>query len=170
MSPILIGKLLGGVALAAALTFATVDWRSARQARGELKICVAAAKDASKPLDGCHAALFAAITAARAAASCEAAIKASDLYAERASCGEAVKRRGAELTVSLADLDDTRRQLADAERRTVAAISRAEARGATQARMKANAEAQIARLPATAGGLLHCDADCLRRLSASAER
>jgi hypothetical protein len=76
-----------------------------------------------------------------------------------------VKRRGALLTGVQADLADARDQLAQAERRTTAAIARAEARATVQARKDADANSALTAAPRGADGLLTCDAACLRRLS-----
>lgn len=157
---------LGGLGLG--LAVAGLDWRDARGARTELKVCTAAAGDARQSLEGCPDVLAAAIDDARRSAECDAAIAREDLYAERASCSEAVKRRGALLTGARADLADAREQLAQAERRTTAAIARAEARATVQARKDADAQSALVAAPRGADGLLTCDAECLRRLSGAA--
>lgn len=151
--------------LAAGLAAAAHDWRMARQARAELRACVSAAGDAAKPLGECPDALAAAIKAARNTAECSAAIDRADLFAERASCPEPVKRRGALLAAAEAELGDARQQMAETERRTTAAISRAEARATVQARRTADAQSALAAAPRDADGLVTCDAECLRRLS-----
>jgi hypothetical protein len=112
--------------------------------------------------------LAAAIDDARRSAECAAAIEAEDLFAERASCSEPVKRRGALLSGARADLADVRGQLAQAERRTTAAIARAEARATVQARKDADAQSALSHAPRGADGLLTCDAECLRQLSGTA--
>ena len=160
--------LLGAVAGLAALVAAGFDWRDARAARAEFEICSAAAGNPTKPLEGCPDTLAAAIDDARRAAECATAIQAGDLYAERATCSEAVKRRGAELAAAAANLADARAQIAAAERRTTAALARAEARAATQAKRTADATDALAQAPRGADGLFTCDAECLRRLSGGA--
>lgn len=169
MSPMLIARLVGGGLLAAGLLIAVLDWRSARSARAELKQCVAAAKDQAKPLDGCQDHVAAAILSARRAAACDVAIDAIDLYGQRMACSAPVKRQGAERDAAIAERDDARAQLADAERRTTAAIARAEARGTTLAQRTRDADATISRLPAGDGGLRTCDADCLRRITGATD-
>jgi len=163
-------RLLAIGALALGIGAAVLDWRSARQARGELRLCTAAAGDEREPLKGCPETISAAIEAQRRAAACEAAIAGADLYAERASCGEQVKRRGALLVGAEANLADARRQIAEAERRTTAAIARAEARGETQSRRADDARSAIDAAPLGADGLLSCDAQCLRRLAGAGPR
>lgn len=161
-------RVLAIVGLAAGLVAAVLDWRDARGARAELKICTAAAGDARKPLEGCPDVLVASIDDARRSAQCDAAIAGENLYAERASCTEAVKRRGALLTAAQADLADARAQLAEGQRRTTAAIARAEARATAQARRDADARSALSLAPRGPDGLLTCDAECLRRLSGTA--
>lgn len=161
-------RLVALVGLAAGLVVGLADWNSARNARAELRICAAAAANATKPLEGCPDELAAAIDDARRSAECAAAIEAEDLFAERASCSEPVKRRGALLAGARADLADVRGQLAQAERRTTAAIARAEARATVQARKDADAQSALSHAPRGADGLLTCDAECLRRLSGAA--
>ncbi len=160
-------RLVAIVGLAAGVGVGLADWRSARGARAELRICAAATGDKSKPLEGCPDALAAAIDDARRSAECAAAIEAEDLFAERASCSEPVKRRGALLAGARTHLADARGQLAEAERRTTAAIARADARATVQARKDADAQSALSRAPRGADGLLSCDAECLRRLSGS---
>jgi regulator of protease activity HflC (stomatin/prohibitin superfamily) len=81
-----------------------------------------------------------------------------------------VKRRGALLVGAEANLADARRQIAEAERRTTAAIARAEARGETQSRRADDARSAIDAAPLGADGLLSCDAQCLRRLAGAGPR
>ncbi|MFN7400341.1 MAG: hypothetical protein ACK5SX_15090 [Sandaracinobacter sp.] len=163
-SPVL-PRLIGLVALVAGIGVGLADWRGARNARAELRVCTGAAGDVRKTLEGCPDVVAAAIDDARRAAECDAAIARDDLYAERASCSEAVKRRGALLAGARAELENARQQLAQAERRTTAAIARAEARATVQARRDADAQSALSHAPRGADGLLTCDAECLRRLS-----
>lgn len=161
-------RLGATIGLLAGLGVALADWHGARGARAELKICTAAAGDVRDPLEGCPDVLAAAIDDARRSAECDAAIAREDLYAERASCSEAVKRRGALLAGARTDLADARQQLAQAERRTTAAIARAEARATAQAQRTADAHSALSLAPRGSDGLLTCDAECLRRLSGAA--
>lgn len=168
MSSRILFRVLAIGALAAGIGAGLADWKGARDARAGLRICVAAAGSATKPLEGCPDPLSAAIDDARRSAECATAIEGEDLFAERASCSEPVKRRGALLAGARAELEDARQQLAQAERRTTAAIARAEARATVQARRDADAESALTAAPRGADGLLTCDAECLRRLSGAA--
>lgn len=160
-------RLLGGAALLAAVSFAVLDWRDARADRAALKVCVSAAGSADRPFAGCPLPVAQALVDARQAAACDAAIDAGDLFGERSSCSRPVKRRGAELAAARADLADVQAQLADADRLSLAAISRAEARATTAAKRSAYAVATLAKAPRAADGLIDCDAECLRGLSGS---
>jgi|GEM_PF-3037738 len=161
----LAARLLASAALLAAVSFAALDWRDARADRAALKVCVSAAGSADKPIEGCPLPVAQAIVDARQAAACAAAIEAGDLFGERTSCAAPVKRRGAELAAARADLADVQAQLADAERLSLAAISRAEARATTAAQRSAHAAATLAKAPRAHDGFIGCDADCLRGLS-----
>ena len=163
-------KLVASVAGAGLLIVAALDWRSAREARAELRICAAGAGNVSKPLDGCPPKVSAAITAARAAAVCEAGLKADVAFTIATACGAQVRDRVARQRAAEHNLADALAQLAQAEQRTIAAVSRAEARATQTAERKARAKAAISAAPRDAGGLLTCDADCLRNLSGGPAR
>ena len=163
-------KLVGAVALSLAALAAMADWRDAREARGQLRACTAAAGDAGKPLDSCPPQLKGAIIARRQMAACEAALKADDLWVISTACGAQVMDRVARQRAAEHNLADAREQLARAEQRTIAAVTRAEARARTSAERKARATAAISAAPRDAGGLLVCDADCLRDTSGGPAR
>jgi hypothetical protein len=163
-------KLAGAVALSLAALAAMTDWRHARDAREQLRICTMAAGDIGKPVDACPRELKAAVVARRQAAACEAALTSDDLWTISTACGAQVRDRVARQRVAEANLADARAQLAQAEQRALAAVSRAEARARTSAERKSRATAAISAAPRDAGGLLSCDADCLRNLSGGSAR
>lgn len=163
-------KLIASVAGAGLLIVGALDWRGARAARTELRICARAAGDAGKTLDGCPEKLSAAVNAQRQRAACEAGLKADDAWAISTSCGGQVKDRVARQRTAEHNLADARQQLAQAEQRAVAAVSRAEARATQAAERKARATAAISAAPRDGGGLITCDAECLRNLTGSAAR
>ena len=163
-------KLGGAVALAVAIGVAALDWRDAREARADLRSCEAGAADSGKPLDSCLPRLKGAIVAQRQGAACEAALAADDLWGISTACGAQVKDRVARQRAAEHNLADAREQLAQAEQRTIAAVTRAEARARSTAERKARATAAISAAPRDAGGLLVCDADCLRDTSGGPAR
>ena len=158
-------KVAGVVAVAAALVFAVADWRGARAARAELRICTMAAAKPQAALDGCTGKLAAAIIALRQAAACETALGGRDLFAIRSTCGPQVQIRVARQAAAEANLADVRVQLAEATARAIAAVSRAEARATQSTERKARAEATIARAPRDPAGIIVCNAGCLRELA-----
>lgn len=158
-------KAIGGIAGALALTLAVADWRGARIARSELRICAAAAGAVEKPLSGCPPKIAAAIVAQRQAIACEAALTAGELFTIRTACGPQVLDRVARLSAAEANLADARQQLAQAEQRAIAAVSRAEARATQAAERKARAQDALAKAPRSADGRVMCDARCLRALA-----
>lgn len=164
-----IWKAAAMAGLLALLVLAVRDWGAARRARADLKICAAAA-DGRKPLDGCPAKVSVAIAAARAAAACEAALAKPDPLGVRTNCKPAVQDRVARLAVAEANLADARRQLAQAEQQTIAAVSRAEARAKSTTERKARAKAAIAAAPTDAAGVIRCDAGCLHDIAGGSAR
>ena len=164
-------KFAAGAAGMGVLALAALDWGAARQARTGLRRCEAAATAPARPTEGCPGPVAEAIAAQRRATACEAALKTADLFGIRAACGPQVLAAHARLTAAEHDLADARAGLAQAERRTIAAVSRADARAKSTAERNAHAAAALsAALSAAgdAGGLHACDAACLRALAGGA--
>ena len=129
--------------------------------------CNAAAASPDKSLDECLDDVAATIEAHRRAELCDAKLGAPDnsLFAIRGSCSTEVKTLVAErdaLSVSLASANETIEQLISNQSQ---AVERAEQR-ATQALSKAKRNEDVLRaVPRDAGGLIRCDASCLRDLA-----
>jgi hypothetical protein len=158
-------KAVGLVAASGALAFGVLDWKAAREARGDLKACTRAAVRAEAPPERCPEALALAIRAAQRADACETALAGADLYAIRASCGAEVKRQEAALAAAKAEAASARAALREEQGRFLAAIARAEGRAAALQRSKSDADEAIKGARPGADGLLVCDGECLRRLA-----
>lgn len=96
---------------------------------------------------------------------CDAALLKGDLYAVRAACSAAVKRRDAQATAFAAEARDLATQLAASRDQLTGALSRAEARNAALSRKDRNATAAISLAPRAADGRITCDDRCLRELT-----
>lgn len=151
--------------LLAAIVGGAWDWRSAREARSELRACVRAAKADGASLEGCAAEIVAEIGSARAGRACDAALLAGDRYREAATCPAGAKRAASEARVAAANLADAQRQIADLRAATSAAIARAEARAVVTSERTAHADAAIKAAPRDSSGIIRCDAVCLRELA-----
>lgn len=160
-------KSIGLGLLLAAIVGAAWDWKSARDARSELRACVRAAGDDGRSVEGCAAEIVTVIGAARAASVCDAALLAGDRYREAAACGAGAKRMAGELQVTKASLQSAERQLADLRSSAAASIARAEARATISTERTAHADAAIKAAPRDGNGIITCDAQCLRELAGS---
>jgi hypothetical protein len=126
--------------------------------------CEAAVTNGSDAATNCPQVIAQAATRAQRYLSCDAGLKAGDLYAVRAACSEHVKRRDAEATALAADNADLARQLSDARGQLAGALTRADARHQSLTRKDRDAAAAIAGLPRAVDGRIRCDDRCLRQL------
>ncbi len=128
----------------------------------------AAAPGDDKPLDSCLPEVKAEVQAARQARVCEAALLPQLLpetrFAMSQACGAGVKRLVAAGDAAAADRDDLAGQLKTDQDKALLAIGRAETRAGHQQERDEHARAAIAAAPRDAGGSIHCDAECLRKL------
>lgn len=171
--PQLMLRLVAGLAGLAML--ATAGWlirdrfhqRSLAQAAER---CAAAAADPAdaKSLDPCLPKVRAEILAARQGRICEASLLPSlrpeTRFAMAQSCGGGVKRLVAQMDSAEAGLANAQRQLAEARADLSTAVARAERRAGRSNERESHGRTVIQAAPRDAGGIIRCDAECLRRL------
>ncbi|AJP73152.1 hypothetical protein [Sphingomonas hengshuiensis] len=160
-------RIVAGIAGTALIWAAADRFRQAalvKALRHDAAACVMASKTPGSVLDSCAPDIVLRVRQAWAAQQCEAAIKASDLYAIRAVCGEQVKRGQAALDAAQANLADAREQIARIRQDSDAALARAELRATDQADRKAHDDRTIDAAPRLDDGRVLCDAGCLRAL------
>ena len=121
-----------------------------------------------KPLDKCLLAIKSEVQEARRARACEAALlpqlRPETRFAMSQICSAGVKRLVADGDAAAAERDSLAAALKIAENKSLAAIGRAEVRAGHQQERDDHARQAIAAAPRDAGGGIHCDAECLRRL------
>ncbi|MDP2214989.1 hypothetical protein [Phenylobacterium sp.] len=164
-------KLAGGLAaFAAALLLA--GWIQHQHVRSErLADCqaIASGELARTAGERCPAAVLAQLEAGRAAQACDQALQQSAtspaLWGAPPSCSAKVRDLAVRHNAARSALADRERELDQLRSGQLAAIARAEARGASQARRTANANAAIEAAPRDPAGLIVCDDLCLRRLA-----
>ncbi|PZR32277.1 MAG: hypothetical protein DI526_17025 [Caulobacter segnis] len=133
-----------------------------------LKACVAAVSGKGRadldPATVCPRPIAADRLAAVRSRACDAALSASpeNLYGAATSCSGPVKRVQAERDVARGEAARLTNDLNNERLGQDAAIARAAASAATQAERKARAAAALQAAPRDAGGLVVCDADCMR--------
>ena len=173
LSGLKLGGAIGGAALVAFMTWATVDRFNIADELSELRAdvagCERATADATLKLDDCTDGVALGLGYARAASVCDSALDEPETsaFAIRQSCSTPVKRVIAERDAHLAELTSTRAALDQAQASQTDAVRRAEARGAAQATRKDRSDAAIEAAPGTGdsnGDRRHCDAQCLRDL------
>lgn len=173
LSGLRLGGAIGGAALVAFMTWATVDRFSLADKLSDLRAdvagCERAAGDATLKLDDCTDGVALGLDYARAASVCDAALDqpATGAFAIRQSCSAPVKRLIAERDARAAELASTRAALDQAQADQTAAVARAEARGAAQATRKERSDAAIQAAPGagvSGSDRRSCDAECLRDL------
>lgn len=167
----LTGKLIGG-AITAALMVVLAGWIQHQHVRSErLTDCqaIAAGELGRTKGERCPAPVADQLRAAQAAAVCDQALTviagSAALWGAPPSCSAKVRDLAARHNVARDALADRERELNQLRSGQVAAIARAEARGATQARRTAHANAAIEAAPRNPAGLIVCDDLCLRRLA-----
>lgn len=127
--------------------------------------CEAAVKNGEATTLNCPQAISDAATRAARYLGCDAGLAARNLYAVRADCSAAVKRRDAEATAREADARNLATQLSAARGQLAGALTRAEARATVVLKRTRNAQAAIAAAPRAADGRIRCDDRCLRDLA-----
>ena len=166
-------RLLGSIGAALAL-LATVwlvkDRFHQKELADDAAACAtaAAAIGDDKPLERCLPKIKSEVQEARRARACEATLlpqlRPESRFAMSQICGAGVKRLVAAGDAVAADRDDLAGQLKTDQDKALLAIGRAEARAGHQQERDEHARAAIAAAPHDAGGSIHCDAECLRRL------
>ena len=81
------------------------------------------------------------------------------------SCLAGVKRLVAEADAAAANASELLRQLDEANRTQIAAVTRAETRATRHEERDNHARQAISAAPRDAAGSIHCDAACLRQLA-----
>lgn len=127
--------------------------------------CEAAVKSGEAATLNCPQAISDAATRGQRFLECDAVLAKPDLYAVRAACSAAVKRRDAEATALAATAADLAAQLSDARGQLGAAVTRATARATISSRKGSNAAAALSTRAAGADGRILCDDQCLRDLT-----
>jgi len=117
----------------------------------------------------CPAPIVAQLTAAATAEACASRIGRLDQDPQRwaapLSCDARILELTAAQNAGLDTIIDRDREIASLQSGQSAAIARAQARGASQARSYANAQATLNAAPRDASGLIVCDAGCMRQLA-----
>ena len=161
-------KLLGPLALLAALAWGISDWQAKRREVAAEQRCERGAMRPGGDVSSCSPAVRAAVQAARGAQQCDVALglpRDQGLFGVRAACSAPVKALEADDEAARASAADQAANAAQATSDRDAAIARAEARvGAFQDRVKAD-DKILRAAPHGADGSILCDAGCLRALS-----
>lgn len=164
-----LGGAIAGLVVLAAIVAAAVwlihDHDRLKGVERAALACEAAVRSGGDWATNCPADIATAATLAARYRQCDAALKTHELYAVRAACSEAVKRRDAEATALAADNADLARRLAEARADLAGAVTRATARATTLTRKDRDAAAAIAGAPRAADGRIRCDDRCLRQLA-----
>ncbi|WP_309629610.1 hypothetical protein [Brevundimonas sp.] len=117
----------------------------------------------------CPAPIVDQLTAAAKAEACVSRIGRLDSDPQRwaapLNCDARIHELTAAQNVGLDTILDRDREIFDLQSGQSAAIARAQARGASQARSYANAQAAIDAAPRDPSGLIVCDAGCMRQLA-----
>jgi hypothetical protein len=160
-----IAGLLALAAIIAGAVWLIRDHDRLREVERKALACEAAVKNGEPTTLNCPQAISNAATRGQRYLDCDAAIAAGDLYATRAACSAAVKRRDAQATALAAGNRDLATQLAAARDQLTGGLARAAARNDALIRKDRNAQAVIAGAPRAADGRITCDDRCLRDLT-----
>ncbi len=165
---------LGGAAVVAFMTWATLDRFSLADKlgdlRGDVAACERATVDLNLPLDRCSPGVKVGLESTRRAARCDQALAeppAVGAFSIRLLCSQPVKRVLAERDAAAASSASLRAALDAARTTQTEAVARAEARGAAQSTRRDRSDAAIQAAPGAGGSgsdRRSCDAECLRDL------
>jgi hypothetical protein len=159
------GGLAAIIAFGALMYFAN-DRFDQKEKADAARSCNAVAFKTSGDLSDCLPEVKSAIEAYRAAETCDAALSsplpATSRFAIRQACSTEVKTVVAARDAARNNERDARQALAEIQANTVAAVTRAEQRGAQNQKRISNASKAIEAAPRRDDGLVECDADCLR--------
>lgn len=162
------GLVAGLLALAGIIAGAVWLIRDHDRLKGverEARACEAAVKNGEPTTTNCPQAISDGATRGQLYLDCDAAIGVQDLYAIRAACSAAVKRRDAQAAALAAGNADLAKQLAAARDQLTGGLARAEARHSALTRKDRNANAAISLAPRGSDGRITCDDRCLRELT-----
>jgi hypothetical protein len=161
----MIAAMLGGVLALAAGLHQAANWRDQAEAARACAAAVApGAKADADPAKACPPAIAADHALAVRARACDAAFtaKPENTYGVAATCSTPVKTVQAERDVARIEAGRLTKQLQFEQLGQDAAIDRARADAALQSERKARAAAALKAAPRDDGGLVVCDADCVR--------
>jgi hypothetical protein len=166
-----VGRIVG-LGISAVLVLVFAGWIQHQHVRSErLADCQAIAAGELGRAKGelCPAAVADQLQAGLAAGRCDQGLgviaKSQTAWTSPPSCSAQVQALQARHNVARDALADRNRELEQLRSGQVAAIARAEARGATQARRTAHAHDAIEAAPRDPAGLILCDDLCLRGLA-----
>lgn len=161
-----LGGLLASGALLAVVNAKNVEERDLRATIAGHETCGRAVglSDFTATAAACSEAM--AVTHRRAVqtATCDQALTAGDVFAQRSACSTPVKTLTAQRDAARIERDDANTALNQLRADQAAAIARAEARGRSQTQRIHSAQNDLAAAPRNNAGLGRCDADCLRNL------
>ncbi|WP_029418025.1 hypothetical protein [Brevundimonas bacteroides] len=164
-------KVLGGLAVLLLLVVIVGEMQRAFARSERLADCqsIAGGELGRQKGERCPAPVVDQLKAAAEAQACVSRIGRLDADPQRwaapVGCDARIHELTAAQNVAIDAVADRDREIAQLRSGQSAAIARAQARGASQARSYANAQSAIDAAPRDPSGLVVCDADCMRQLA-----